>query len=64
MLENGANVRCLQEFLGHEKLATTQIYTHVSIAHLQEVHAKTHPACRPVRTIAAGNIDDAESAAG
>ena len=44
MLEAGADVRVLQTLLGHSKLTTTQIYTHVSIKHLKEVHAKTHPA--------------------
>ena len=44
MMENGADLRSLQEFLGHERLNTTQIYTHVSIKRLQDVHRKTHPA--------------------
>lgn len=44
MMENGADLRSLQEFLGHERLTTTQIYTHVSIKRLQEVHKRTHPA--------------------
>ena len=44
MMENGADLRSLQMFLGHARLNTTQIYTHVSIKRLQEVHRKTHPA--------------------
>ncbi|MCL2659588.1 MAG: site-specific tyrosine recombinase XerC [Acidobacteriaceae bacterium] len=44
MLENGADIRHIQEILGHVKLETTQIYTHVSIRALQQVHASTHPA--------------------
>ncbi len=44
MLENGAEVRFVQAMLGHACLQTTQIYTHVSIKALQEVHARTHPA--------------------
>ena len=44
MMENGADLRSLQEFLGHARLNTTQIYTHVSIKRLQDVHRKTHPA--------------------
>ena len=43
MLEGGADIRYLQALLGHASLSTTQIYTHVSIGKLCEVHAKTHP---------------------
>ena len=44
MLENGADIRFIQQLLGHASLETTQIYTEVSIQQLQEVHARTHPA--------------------
>lgn len=44
MLEHGADVRIIQQLLGHAKLETTQIYTAVSIKLLQDVHARTHPA--------------------
>ena len=44
MLEGGADIRYIQALLGHESLATTQVYTHVSIVKLCEVHARTHPA--------------------
>jgi integrase/recombinase XerD len=44
MLENGADIRYIQAMLGHADLNTTQIYTHVSIRKLQEIHAATHPA--------------------
>lgn len=44
MLDNGADIRFIQELLGHSNLATTEIYTHVSIDKLQQIHAATHPA--------------------
>ena len=47
MLEGGADIRYIQQLLGHEKLDTTAIYTEVSIKQLQEVHARCHPAGRP-----------------
>jgi len=43
MLENGAELRYIQAMLGHSSVNTTQIYTHVSIRELQEVHKTTHP---------------------
>ncbi len=43
MLENGADIRYIQEMLGHAELSTTQIYTRVSIRRLKTVHALTHP---------------------
>ena len=43
MLKNGAPTRHLQQMLGHESLESTQIYTHVTINDLKEVHAKYHP---------------------
>ena len=44
MLDGGADIRYIQQLLGHEKLETTAIYTEVSISRLKIVHAKTHPA--------------------
>lgn len=43
MMESGADLRTLQEILGHANLATTQIYTHVSVKRLQEVFNQAHP---------------------
>jgi integrase/recombinase XerD len=44
MLENGADIRFIQAMLGHANLETTQIYTHVSMTKLKEIHNATHPA--------------------
>ena len=46
MLEAGADIRYIQQMLGHEQLSTTQIYTHVSDRKLKEVHTRTHPGAR------------------
>ena len=47
MLEGGADIRFIQAMLGHADLKTTQIYTHVAIRQLQEIHRATHPAKLP-----------------
>ena len=47
MLEGGADIRYIQEMLGHAALVSTEVYTHVSIGKLKEVHDATHPAAHP-----------------
>lgn len=44
MLEGGADIRYIQEMLGHARLTTTQIYTQVILGKLAEIHRRTHPA--------------------
>ena len=43
MLEEGADLRAIQELLGHERLATTQRYTQLSVKHVMNVYDQTHP---------------------
>jgi integrase/recombinase XerD len=43
MLKNGANIRHVQEQLGHASLETTKIYTAVTVTDLKEIHKRCHP---------------------
>ena len=58
MLEHGADIRYIQQMLGHADLASTQIYTQVSIRQLQKIHAATHPGAQLDKPHAAAEHDE------
>jgi integrase/recombinase XerD len=61
MLENGADIRYIQQMLGHSNLTTTQVYTKVSDRMLEQVHSRTHPGARLLANKdAAYQIDEPE----
>jgi integrase/recombinase XerD len=60
MLENGADIRVIQEMLGHAKIATAELYARVSINLLKQIYLATHPAAslKQLGSLLAADADD------
>ncbi len=58
LLENGMDIRYIQEFMGHEKLSTTQIYSRVTLDGLRKMYNKSHPKEKRHRGVAASSLPE------